>query len=320
MKHTTVKILKTIGPFILGVILLCYVFNKTSAQDRGIIVDNITNTNPVWLLLSVTLGILSHWSRATRWNYLLQPLHYKPKIYNNFFAVLVAYLANLGVPRSGEFLRATTLSTYEKVPFEKGFGTIVTERVIDLIMLLLVIGIALFLQTQFILNYLQQYGNSLLISGLLLIISIIGLVVTLKLMAKAQTGLLGKINHFLQGVLAGVTSILKIKKRVPFILHTLFIWSCYIGMFYVIKFAFVETQTLNLGQLLVAFVAGAFAMMVFPGGFVGYPIFVAAALSLYGVSENTASAFGWVMWITQTAMVVILGAISFVLLPLVNRK
>ncbi len=234
--------------------------------------------------------------------------------------VMIAYLANLGVPRSGEFLRATALATYEDVPFQKGFGTIVTERVIDVIMLLLIIICALLLQTSFILEYLKDYGFNLAFSIGVLIAGILGLIIFLRLIRRSKDGFLLKIKGFLDGMLQGVSSILKMKNKWPFIFHTLFIWSCYVGMFWAIKFAIPGTAELGMSQLLVAFVAGAFAMMVFPGGLGGYPVFVSAALALYGVSSTSGDAFGWVMWIAQTLMIVFFGAISFVLLPLLNRN
>jgi len=271
-------------------------------------------------MVSISIGILSHVSRAIRWNYLLRPLGYSPKVSNTFFMVMIAYLANLGVPRSGEFLRATALSTYEGVPFEKGFGTIVTERVIDVIMLLVVIVGALLLQTHFVLGYLKDYGLSLGLSTAILIMGIIGLVILLRLIRKAKDGFLLKVKKFLDGMLQGIASILKMKKKWSFIVHTLFIWTCYVGMFWAIKFAIPETAALELSELLVAFVAGAFAMMVFPGGLGGYPVLVGAALALYGIPSHSGDAFGWIMWIAQTLMIVILGTISFILLPLLNQN
>ena len=128
----------------------------------------ISNASPFWVGLSVLIGFLSHVSRAIRWKYLLEPLGYRPKLTNSVLIILMSYFANLGVPRSGEILRATALSTYEGVPFEKGFGTIVTERVVDLVMLLLVILIALFLQTDIILSFLESNGIGLAASALIL--------------------------------------------------------------------------------------------------------------------------------------------------------
>lgn len=232
---------------------------------------------------------------------------------------MIAYLANLGVPRSGEFLRATALTTYERISFEKGFGTIITERVVDVIMLLLIILGALALQTNFVLGYLQDYGFNLGFSIAILVLGTVGLTIFLRLIRKSKDGLLLKVKGFLNGMLEGISSILKMEKKWSFIFHTIFIWACYVGMFWTIKFTVPETIGLGWSELLVAFVAGAFAMMVFPGGLGGYPIFVSAALSLYGISDNSGDAFGWILWIAQTLMIIFFGAISFVLLPLLNR-
>ena len=146
------KALKVGIPIALGVFLIWYSYNMTSPADRQVILRYIREADLFWVSLSVAIGILSHISRAVRWNYLLEPMGYRPKIRNNILIILMAYLANLGIPRSGEFLRATALATYEGVPFQKGFGTIVTERVVDLIMLLLIILLALFSQTDIILG------------------------------------------------------------------------------------------------------------------------------------------------------------------------
>lgn len=319
MSATLKKILKIVIPFSLGIILLLFIYNSTSAADRQEILSHISNADPFWVLVSVGIGILSHISRAVRWNLLLKPLGHQPRVYNNFFMVMMAYLANLGIPRSGEFLRATALSSYENVPFEKAFGTIVTERLIDLILLLTIISTALLLQTNFILDYLETYGMNLAFSGAALLIGILGLLIFIRLIKKAKRGFLLKLKLFLEGLLQGISSILKMEQKLPFILHSLFIWTCYVGMFWAIKFTLPETAALGLSELLVAFVAGAFAVMVFPGGLGGYPVFVSAALSLYGISTTAGDAFGWIMWISQTLMVVVFGAISFVLLPLVNR-
>lgn len=320
MSTSLKKALKLLVPFALAIGLLFFIYNSTTPEDRAEILENINNANLLWVLISVAIGILSHVSRALRWNLLLQPLGYAPKPLNNFFMVMLAYLANLGVPRSGEFLRATALTTYEKVPFEKGFGTIVTERVIDVLMLLGIIVIALVLQTNFILDYLKSYGVNLGFSIGILLLGIVGLLILLRMVRHAKHGFLFKIKSFLDGLWEGIASIAKMKNTGLFILHTFFIWSCYVGMFWAIKYAIPGTETLGISELLVAFVAGAFAMMVFPGGLGGYPVFVSAALSLYDISATSGDAFGWLMWISQTLMILVFGAISFLLLPLLNRN
>ncbi|MDB4291998.1 flippase-like domain-containing protein [Maribacter sp.] len=313
------KILKIALPITLGVFLLWYWYNSTTPSDREQIVFYIKQADLFWVGLSIFLGLLAHVSRAVRWSYMLQPLGYRPKLTNNLLIILMAYFANLGVPRTGEILRATALSTYEGVPFEKGLGTIVTERVIDVIMLLTVILVTLFLQTDIIMGFLQEIGlpfNKIL---LLLTAGVVLMVFFFLFIKKSNHSIAIKIKGFANGLIDGLLSIFKMKRKWGFIFHTLLIWGCYIGMLWVIKFTVAETLDLSLSQLLVAFVAGAFAMMFTNGGIGLYPIAVSKALAIFGISTISGDAFGWIMWISQTAVVVLFGAISFLVLPLVNK-
>ncbi len=319
MKPRAKKILKTGLPIALGVFLIFYSYAITSPEDRAQIVKYIREADPFWILVSIFLGILSHLSRTIRWNYLLEPMGYTPRIRNTMMMVLMAYFANLGIPRSGEVLRATALATYEDVPFQKGFGTIVTERVIDVIMLLLIILAALISQTNIISGYLAENGFGLGSSILLILVGVGGLFGMLALLRKSSNPFAVKVRSFLKGLLEGVLSIFSMRRKWAFIGHTLFIWACYIGMFWVIKYTVPETISLTFGQLLVGFVAGAFAMSTTNGGIGLYPIAVGKALALFGISAVSGDAFGWIMWIAQTLMVVVFGAISFLLLPLLNR-
>ncbi len=314
------KTLKTVLPIALGIFLVWYLYNSTTSNQRLEIIGYIKEADPLWISISIGIGILSHISRAIRWNHLLEPLGYKPKTSNNVLIILTAYLTNLGVPRSGEFLRATALATYEDVPFEKGFGTIVTERVIDVIMLLLIILAALILQTELIIEFIKESGIGLFGSLIVLIFGILGLFISIRLVKKSTSTFAIKLKGFLKNLLEGVLSIFSMKRKWSFILHTLFIWGSYIAMFWVIKFTVLETVDLSLGALLVAFVGGAIAMTTTNGGFIAYPAFVSKSLEIFGVSIVSGNAFGWIMWISQTLMVVVFGAISFLLLPLLNRN
>jgi len=307
------KILKIILPVALGVFLVWYSYSSTSAEDRKKIFESIKNADLLWVSISIFIGFLSHLSRAIRWNYLLEPLGYKPKIRNNILIILISYFSNIFIFRSGEILRATALTTYENVPFEKGFGTIVTERIIDLIMLLIIIFSALVLQTDIITGILKENGIGLVSSVVLLFSGIIGLIIGIRIIKKSTSKLAVKIKNFAVGLLDGVLSIFKMKNKMAFIFHTLFIWACYIGMFWIIKYTVPEVAALSLGQLLVAFIAGAFALGL-------YPIVVTASLAFFGISKTSGDAFGWIMWSAQTAIVVVFGAISFLLLPLWNRN
>jgi len=319
LTNTLKKNLKIILPMLLGVFLVWYSYYSTTPENRKEIIFYIKEADPLYVLLSVLLGILGHISRAIRWNYLLEPLGYKPRISNNILIILTSYFANLGIPRTGEVLRATALTTYENVPFEKGFGTIVTERVIDVIMLLSIVLITFLLQTDVIMDMLQQRGFNL--NGLLILAGagIILFILFAVLIKKSKNAFAQKIKTFVKGLLDGVFSIFKMKHKWLFIFHTLFIWGCYIGMLWIIKFTVPETISLTLSQLLVAFVAGAFAMATTNGGIGLYPIAVSSALSIFGISTISGDAFGWIIWIAQTLMIVVFGAISFILLPLLNR-
>lgn len=320
MKSSIKNTLKTILPILLGVFLVWYSYYSTSEKDRSEIIHYVKNADLFWVGVSVFLGILTHLSRAVRWNYLLQPLGYKPKLFNNILIILTAYFTNLGIPRSGEILRATALATYEHVPFQKGFGTIVTERVIDLVMLFLIVAIALFLQTDIIWGFLQQKGFNLILLLILMGSGLLVLSLGMYVVKKSNSKFALKLKTFLRGLLEGILSIFRMKNKWSFVLHTLFIWLAYIAMFWVIKYTVLETVDLSVSQLLVAFVAGAFAMSATNGGIGIYPIAVSSALAIFGISKVSGDAFGWIMWISQTLMIVVFGAISFLILPLWNRN
>ena len=187
-------------------------------------------------------------------------------------------------------------------------------------MLLGIIMITLVLQTDFILGFLEERGVNIIGAMGILLFGIVGLFLGSYIIRKSKSPLALKLKGFLNGLQDGVLSVFKMKNKWPFILHTLFIWGAYFGMFWVIKYTVEETIPLSLGQLLVAFVAGAFAMSTTNGGIGLYPIAVSAALGIYGISSVSGDAFGWIMWIAQTIMVVVFGTISFIVLPLLNRN
>lgn len=301
--------------------MIWYSLSKLSQNDISAIKNSFQTANYWWVLLSLLLGILSHLSRAYRWQFMLEPLGYKPKYMNSVMTVLVGYLVNLAVPRAGEIARATGISKYEEIPFEKAFGTIVSERIADVIMLLSIIATAFFLQTELLSKYLFTEKKS---SSNLWIYLIIGAVflgfLFFKLLKKSSNPILKKLQDFVFGLLQGIISIFRMKKKWAFIFHTIFIWSMYVLMFYVVKFALPETANLPFSAIIVGFVVGGLSMALTNGGLGTYPVFVASAVTLYGVSENPALAFGWIMWTAQTVMVIAFGGLSFIFLPIYNRK
>ncbi len=299
---------------------MVYSYLSTDEIIRSQIYFYIRQANPLYVGLSLLFALLSHVSRAIRWNYLLRPLGYQTPLLSSFYFVMMAYFANLGIPRSGEVLRATSLRTYEKVPFEKGFGTIVTERIIDLVMLFIVIGVTLFLQTERLTTLMASNRKALIISVLVIIVAVAGLWVSIAVLKKSTSAIAQKSTRFLEGIQSGLLSVFKMKQKGCFIAHTLFIWACYIAMFWVIKYTLPETESLGLSELLVAFIAGSFAMTATNGGVGLYPIAVRASLALFGISFASGEAFGWILWISQTLMIVLCGAFCFLSLPLIYRK
>ena len=321
MQISIKKIALTALPIALGITLIWYSISKLGPEDIDSIKNSFKTANYWWVLLSLVLAILSHLSRAYRWQFMLDPLGYKPRFANNVMAVLVAYLVNLIIPRAGEVARATAIAKYEHIPFEKAFGTIVSERVADVIMLLGIMGLAFFYQTELLSSYLFSEDTS---EGSLLPYVIIGLALVFMIviwkMRRSENPLIQKLQSFIQGLIQGVISIFRMKRKWAFIFHTVFIWVMYVMMFYVVTFALPETTHMPFGAIIVGFVVGGLSMALTNGGLGTYPVFVASAITLYGIEENPALAFGWIMWTAQTLMVLLFGGLSFLGLPLYNRN
>ncbi len=314
------SLLKIILPLAVGFFFIYLSFNNTSEEERNLIYSYIQKADLRFVMLSVFFGILSHLSRAYRWKYLLSPLGYQPRFINSALAVLIAYIANLGIPRSGEILRATTLSSYEKIPFEKTFGTIVAERLVDLLILIGFVLNALILQFDIIWSILSEKKISpfQILIGLAFVI--IGYIALKKLFALSQNPLLIRIKNFFWGLAEGVMSLKNMPNKGLFIGHTLFIWLMYLAMFYVIKWTVPETASLGMNAMLPAFVVGGIAISATNGGIGIYPFSVALVLAAFNISNESGLAFGWIMWTSQTLMIIIFGSLSFFVLPLVNRQ
>ena len=314
------SILKVLIPLAIGVFFIYLTVSTTSKEEQYLILSYIKKADYRFVLLSVFFGILSHLSRAYRWKFLLAPLGYRPRFINAVLAVMIAYIANLGIPRSGELLRATTISSYEKIPFEKLFGTIIAERLVDLILLFCFILISLSLQFDLILNALKekQIDPSFLILVLFFAVFLFfGLQILFK---KNQSTMVLRLKTFLKGLVEGILSIRSMPKKGAFIAHTLFIWLMYLAMFYSIKWTVPETAGLGINALLPAFIIGGLTISATNGGIGIYPFSVALMLSAFGISNESGLAFGWIMWSSQTLMILVFGSLSFFVLPLVNRK
>ncbi|MEZ7916637.1 MAG: lysylphosphatidylglycerol synthase transmembrane domain-containing protein [Polaribacter sp.] len=309
------KVLKIVLPLALGSFLVWYSLSDISLEILG---NYFKEAKYSFIFLGLFFGILSHLSRAYRWKFMLEPLGFKPKFINSILAVLVGYLVNLAIPRAGEISRATVMTNYEKIPFEKAFGTIVAERIADLIMMLSIVAITLFVQFDFIYDLLTKNFNPLKIS-IGFAVLIVGFYIFTSFVKKATSGFLLKIKTFISGLIEGVTSIFKMKNKWAFIFHTLFIWAMYVAMFWATIPA-IEGLNVPFGGILIGFIAGGFSIAATNGGIGLYPIAVASALALFDIPAETATAFGWIMWTAQTAMIVIFGGLAFLLLPIYNKN
>jgi len=311
--------LKLILPLTIGLFFVYLSYNTTSEEERKLIYTYIQKADLRFVMLSVFFGVLSHLSRAYRWKFLLSPLGYQPRFINSVLAVLIAYIANLGIPRSGEILRATTLSSYENIPFEKTFGTIVAERLVDLLILLIFVLTALVLQFDIIWSVLAEKKISP--AQLLLVFTLfaVGYLVVKKLFVRSQHPVVLRIKNFFLGLTEGILSLKTMPNKGVFIGHTLFIWIMYLAMFYVIKWTVPATASLGLSAILPAFVVGGLTISATNGGVGIYPFSVALVLSTFGISNESGLAFGWIMWTSQTLMIILFGSLSFFVLPLVNR-
>ena len=312
--------LKIIFPPFLGIFFIYLSVVMTSVEERKLIISYIINADLKYIISAIVFGILSHLSRAFRWKFLLNPLGYYPRFINSILAVLVSYIANLGIPRSGEILRATTLSNYEKIPFEKLFGTIIAERLIDFIILLSLIFLTLSLQFESIWEILREKTFDL--QKLIAVIFILSLIFfgLKKFLGKNNSKILTKIKAFVEGLIEGIMSIKNMPYKLAFAAHTIFIWTMYFSMFYIIKWTIPEMQNLQIIQMLPSFVIGGLTLTATNGGIGIYPLSVAMALSSSGISNESGLAFGWIVWTSQTLMIIFFGSLSFFILPLVNRK
>ena len=302
-------------PLTFGIGLVWYLFTIIPPKT---LLEYFKNANYRWIGLGLLFGILSHLSRAYRWKFMLEPMGYHPRFINTILAVLIGYFVNLAIPRAGEVSRATVMAKYEDIPFEKGFGTIVAERIADLVMLFLIIGITLLIQFEFISQLLKENFDPIRISiafGVL----VIGGGAFFNFVKKSTSGFGVKIKNFVKSLIEGITSIFKMKKKWPFIFHTAFIWLMYIFMFWATIPA-IEGLSVPFGGILVGFIAGGFSIATTNGGIGLYPLAVAGAFTLFSVPEEPSTAFGSVMWSAQTAMIIVFGGLSFLLLPIFNKE
>ena len=243
-----------------------------------------------------------------------------------FLAVMLGYFANLGLPRLGEIVRAGTISNYEKIPMEKVVGTVLVDRTLDVICLLIVIGLSVLLEFDTVLHYLKELGQlkekGMALIGLLGIFAFIGVLLYFFRKKIEQSKIYQKVITLLKGLWEGVKTVGKIEKPLWFLLHTINIWFMYFTMTYVCFFAFEPTAHLSPVAGLLAFVVGAIAITIpSPGGMGTYHLLVTSLLTLYGIAEADAFSFSNILFFSvQLGINVVLGIVALIILPIINRN
>lgn len=316
----------------LGIFLVWWAVKDFSAEDKANIFEAFRRANYWWLLPSGIFAIASHLSRAMRWQMMIAPIAHKPRTANAFLAVMIGYLANLAFPRLGEVTRCGVLNRYENIALDKLFGTVITERIIDLIVLLFLTAVVVLTQLNIlgsffateILTPLQTkitglFEGSFLVNLLVIALIGIGFALLFYFMKNWRESLFyQKIKGFMAGIWKGVQSIRQMNNLPLFLGHTVFIWLMYFAMTYICFFVVTETSTLPPKAGLSVMVMGGFAMIATQGGIGAYQLIVAAILTLYSVEYSTAYAFAWIMWTAQTVLLLLFGVLSLAAVPIVN--
>jgi uncharacterized membrane protein YbhN (UPF0104 family) len=321
MKKSFVTIIQYLFFISLGVFFVWLSVKDIKHEQWLQIKDSIQRARH-WIVFPVILMLLlSHYSRALRWKILMEPLGYKPSTFNTFASVMIGYLVNTGVPRLGEVVKCTLLSKYEKLRADKLIGTIVMERAVDVVCLLIVFVAAIIFQWHiigdFVFNafgkfFTDRTGHTSMVKLVIGLVSIILIFSILYFILKrfGHIDAIAKIKEIIRGILHGLSSI-----------HTVLIWALYLFSTTAGIYALQETAHLGFGGGLTTLVMGSVGMIISPGGIGAYALVVAKLMKLYGLDEDTiGAALGWLLWSVQTLIILVGGLIFFSLFSYYNKK
>lgn len=331
MGKAVIGALKLLVPLALGVWLIVYFYQQLSLPQRAQLFAAIGQAQWGWLLLGLLLSFLSHLVRAWRWRYLLEPLGHRVSLFTAYNATMSGYFMNLLLPRAGEASRAAVLTRRAGVPFEQGFGTIVAERAVDFLLLGLIAFVTIVLQLDKLDVFLDRIATfrssqdpaaALDITRVLVIVGsllVVGVAAGVYLV-RTRPALRARLRHLFSGLVDGMRSVLRTRHRAAFIGNSVLIWALYVAMFWVGFLALPSTATLPPAAVLAGFVAGTLGVVLVQGGVGVYPAFVAIILSVYmpaptegGLLHPDALALGWLLWVAQTLLVIVLGGLSLLL-------
>ena len=313
------KQLRILIPIILGVLFIYITYRLTTEAERFLIWNYIKSAQIQYVIGAMLVGASADIIRGLRWQLLYKAIGYNSGTINSIASVFMCYTSNMAIPRSGEIIRATVLSEYNKIPIGKTFGTIAAERVIDISISILILFLVWMLQYDVILEsffeegFLKFIDNNfwLIFSSIIILIAIIFILIT-----RVE-----KIKRFFESVLEGFLSITKLNERLfPFILLSLLIWTCYVLAFFTIKFSVTELDVIDSSLIFPAFVVGVFSISLSNHGLGVYPLAIALFLSNFGINTEIGLTFGWLAWSCQAIITLIFGGLSFFVLPLLKTR
>ena len=330
MSKKVSTLLKFLLFFGIGILLIWLSVRGFTEKDKTDFYDAFHRADYTWIILSIVVGMFSHLIRAIRWKMLMEPIGYKPKTSNAFFAVMVAYLANYAIPRLGEVSRCEVLRRYEKIPFAESFGTVIVERIVDTLCFFILVVLVFFLQFDQIWHYLndrffpglsQKFDNYRTLFYIIAAISGFGLLLLIILRRRIFGMMNEKTRKLWNGFKEGLSAIKRLRSPWLFVFHSFFIWFIYYAMLHLCFLCLGETSDLGVRCALTTLLFGTLTVIVTPGGLGAYPLAVGALLFfIYGVDESVGKAVGWLVWSSQFIAIVIFGSVSLVLLPILNKE
>lgn len=299
--------------------------------DFKVIKASLAKANYLWVLFASVFGILAYWFRAIRWNLMLEPMGHKISNSNSLWSISFGYLMNLTIPRSGEVARATALYGVEKVPVDKSFGTIILERVVDLICMLGFLGLTLLFKYDAILSFYEnsdiKIPNNILIILLILTVGMVLFFVFRKRLTEVP--FLGKIVSFIDGIFEGLATIFKLKEKGKFILYTIGIWVCYYFAAYLVCFALPETSNFTMADGFFIIVVGTLGMIIPASGGIGaFNLAMKFGFMALFISMGKSAELGGEMGLTysfislplQITIMLVMGLISIPMLAKAREK
>jgi len=311
--------------------LLIYLSIKRTSVSKDELINAFKSSNIWWIIVSIIVSLASHFARAYRWNFLLENYNYKVDIFTSTSSVLIGYLANYGLPRMGEISRCAVVVKYNNVPLDIALGTVIAERVVDLLLLFIVFVLVILFQwndlqlllNKYILDPLSQ-KISLPYLIITLIVIIAGVIVWMKIRKKTDENLnqdfISKILKVIKNLTQPILSIHKIRRPIGFWMWSIIIWLFYFLSMYFCALSMKSTGNLGVFKILVLFLFGTFGVIVTPGGIGAYHFLLTELLLFYQIDKASAIAFPWIIWGTQFLLILITGGLSFILLPIINSK